>query len=219
MFASGDAEAAARLLHGHLRLMDSASLARAPWARQRILRDLSRIELYQQNFTAAWTLLYSAQKGGKLRTGEWLYDRCDWFLAQKDCTNSLQLSIVLSINSSKTDGTLATANAVQRIGDSFFYTSLHEDLDVARSCYEATLGWIRHLGMWRHLADCLLRLGMVDYVQGFQDRAIKRLNQARKFYVVAESVEGARYCEARAIDCVEGTSFVSISLLYLVTRL
>jgi hypothetical protein len=217
MFLSGEAEDAAKLLQGHLRLLEATTSSltrRAPWIRQRTLRDLSRIELYHENFIGAWTLLSSARKGGDLAYAEWLYDRCDWFLAQKESSNSLSLSILLSILSANKGDKLAFSKAIQRVGDALFYMGRHDDLEVARACYGATLDLIRYLGLQRHLGDCLLRHGMVEYIQGLPTLALKRFNQARDFYVSAECVEGARYCEAQAVECVERSSVVRRNSLF-----
>ena len=98
----------------------------------------------------------------------------------------------------KDDEPSTTAAFLQRFGDVCLIED--SDFETAKHCYEAILEFFRYLGMRRHIADCLMRLGLVYLLEGDNETAKIKLSTARRFYISAEDPEGCRYCEARLED-------------------
>ena len=95
------------------------------------------------------------------------------------------------------------AAGLQRLGDLFLMTD--KDLSSARACYHETLNIMRNAGARRHVADCVLRFGIILLLEGRVVEAKRKLINGRRIYELAEDPHGYSYCEAVLAECeVEG---------------
>ena len=109
------------------------------------------------------------------------------------------------------------AAALQRLGDIFLMTD--KGFLSASTCYQANMDIIKYSGLRRHVADCVLRFGIVLLLEDRRAEAKRKLMNCRRIYELAEDSQGYSYCEAVLAECeVEGPK-VSLTATSLPTDL
>ena len=123
-------------------------------------------------------------------------DRC---IMTSELEEALIHAIVGLIIAIKSSDEQCVSAGFQRLGDLFLITD--KDYASAISCYQASLDLITYIGVRRHIADCLLRLGVVLLLEGRVTEARRKLTASRRFYAAAEDPQGYQYCEAILEEC------------------
>ena len=104
------------------------------------------------------------------------------------------------------DGSRVAA-VVQRLGDLFLMAD--KIFQSATACYQRTLEVMRNAGARQHVADCVLRLGIVLLLEGQVAEAKRKLTNSRRIYKLAEDAQGYGYCECILAECeVEGQKVI-----------
>ena|ERR1700761_3816015 len=110
------------------------------------------------------------------------------------------LSLVMA--KSISDASLIGAS-VQRLGD--FFLMADKDFATATACYHTALEQMKNDGARRHVADCVLRLGIVLLLEGKVGKAKRKVTNSRRIYELAADAQGCSYCEGILAECeVEG---------------
>jgi len=64
------------------------------------------------------------------------------------------------------------ASSLQRLGDLFLMIEKH--FASANACYHASIEIFQHSGVRRHVADCVVRFGIILFLQGKVEEAEKK---------------------------------------------
>ena len=75
------------------------------------------------------------------------------------------------------------------------------DLTTSTVCYQTALEINQSDGTRRHVADCLLRLGIVLLLDGKIEEAKSMLMKTKRWYEGAEDVQGFQYTETILAEC------------------
>lgn len=183
------------------------------WSRVMSFRKIARAELLQGNPEACRFYSLEALCDKKTNYETKLpaaVNITDYHIAQgfSELHLAIRYSILGCVMALKAGDMSFVAALVQRIGDVSIL--LDGDIQTARSCYEATFSYVRYQGLRRHLADCLMRLGLLHLIDGKRAEAGVKLSTARRLYAAAEDPDGCRYCDARLEDCQDPTQKVQI---------
>ena len=159
------------------------------------------MELYRQNPDSYLAVIRSTELltlPAILQLGFQLL-RADGCLFVQELSQALVHTIItVALARSISDDSFVAAG-LQRLGDIFIMTD--NDFTSAKACYQMTMEVMRNAGARRHVADCVLRFGIVLLLEGKVAEAKQKLMNSRRIYKLAEDPQGYNYCEAILAEC------------------
>ena len=141
-------------------------------------------------------------------------DRCIFVQELKQAMAHTILTLVLGKTIS--DDSYVAA-AFQRLGDLYIMTD--KDFTSAITSYHVSMDRQKYAGKRRHVADCVLRFGIVMLLKGKLAGAKHKFMNSRHIYELAEDAQGYNYCEAVLAECeIEGPKVSLAAMPYSSTQ-
>ena len=166
---------------------------------------LARIELCRQSQASCLALIRTAEMSTPstdIILGVQLL-RADRCFFMRDLGQAMVHTIICLLLARRISEDSVLAAGLQRLGD--LYLMIDEDLLSAAGCYETSMSVMKIVGARRHVADCVLRLGILLLLEGKVAEAKRKCANSRRIYELAENSQGCNYCDAILAECdVEG---------------